>query len=676
MKIDSETLGFSISGNITDIACGSDHSVVLTDTGALYATGKNTYKQLANGNTQSSSKLVLMDTATNITSGTVVKVDCGERHTMVLTNEGQVYGGGSCYYGQLGINATGVNKSLFVKTWLTNADGNVLNEVSGTVTDIACGFYNSYILTDTGNVYSCGRNDFGQIGNGVGGTSTSKFPKLQLVTITGVSGTITNIASGDYHFMVLTDGGKVYSCGKNDYGQLGLGNDTNQSTLQEVTLTGYTPSQIFCEKNVSFILAQNDETGNYVLLGAGLDNGVFNKGGNGTPILEYTTFTEINPPSGQTYSHIGGMAKGTTVPSSVPTITSLLTTNITDEPTVNEGVLNLDNASLNTDLNSYFYNNKTIDEKRTQRKNFANEMLKKYSTQYNNGNKLHVNRELFDLEGSLSGFTKIRLFNSSALTDSSNRPVNQTTTINMTDLASDEGFYVPLADPEDSITINATDGETVSITNKDAGLYHVNDNGTLITGLEAGYTFDKYGIQFTIGSAIGGEGTISSSSNICFVASTPVQTDQGREQISKLIPGYHTIDGKQIKAITETVTKDKFIYKIKRNAFEKNKPSRETIVSGNHLIEFEGFLVPTRSLEGHPNIELVRYNGERLYNILMDKHEVITINNMKVETLHPNNLIARLFTNESFKNMDKKEKNEFIKKFNKKVGEMNLIKYQ
>ena len=60
----------------------------------------------------------------------------------------------------------------------------------------------------------------------------------------------------------------------------------------------------------------------------------------------------------------------------------------------------------------------------------------------------------------------------------------------------------------------------------------------------------------------------------------------------------------------------------------------------------------------------------------MDKHEVIIINNMKVETLHPNNLIAKLFTNESFKNMDKKEKNVFIKKFNKKVGEMNLIKYQ
>ena len=59
----------------------------------------------------------------------------------------------------------------------------------------------------------------------------------------------------------------------------------------------------------------------------------------------------------------------------------------------------------------------------------------------------------------------------------------------------------------------------------------------------------------------------------------------------------------------------------------------------------------------------------------MNKHEIIQVNNMNVETLHPNNLIARLYTNKTFKEMKGMERNIFINKFNKKVSEKNLIKY-
>ena len=59
----------------------------------------------------------------------------------------------------------------------------------------------------------------------------------------------------------------------------------------------------------------------------------------------------------------------------------------------------------------------------------------------------------------------------------------------------------------------------------------------------------------------------------------------------------------------------------------------------------------------------------------MDKHEIIRVNNMNVETLHPNNLIARLYSNNTFKNMEKRERNVFIKKFNKVIKEKDLIKF-
>ena len=334
----------------------------------------------------------------------------------------------------------------------------------------------------------------------------------------------------------------------------------------------------------------------------------------------------------------------------------------------------ISNADITSTLGD-IYHNLNEPGKRAQRKKVARGILKKYKSLLLSGETVFTDASSLSLtDPTLTEFSRFKLLNaSSSLNGSDTIPL--TTTATISDLGDREGFYTLLDETGDNIKLIGESSQFIEITKRADSDYDVNKNDVETIIMSEGDSLDLYGIYFVLGSVTGGEGTQSSSSNICFIASTPVQTNQGREQISKLIPGYHTIDGKQIKAITKTVTKDKFIYKIKRNAFGKNKPSRDTIVSGNHLIEFDYVLVPVRSLEEHPNVEAIRYNGERLYNILMDKHDIITINNMKVETLHPNNLIAKLFTNESFRKMDRIEKNIFIKKFNKKVDRMNLIKY-
>jgi len=42
----------------------------------------------------------------------------------------------------------------------------------------------------------------------------------------------------------------------------------------------------------------------------------------------------------------------------------------------------------------------------------------------------------------------------------------------------------------------------------------------------------------------------------------------------------------------------------------------------------------------------VKYKGQPLYNILMETHETVTVNNLTCETLSPTNLIALLYTME------------------------------
>ena len=90
-------------------------------------------------------------------------------------------------------------------------------------------------------------------------------------------------------------------------------------------------------------------------------------------------------------------------------------------------------------------------------------------------------------------------------------------------------------------------------------------------------------------------------------------------------------------------------------------------VTGNHFVEYDGLMVPVKNLIFNNKVEKVEYKGEKLYNILMDKHEIIKVNNLNVETLHPNNLIARLYNNEQFQNMEYEEKKQLIKKFNKRI---------
>ena len=82
------------------------------------------------------------------------------------------------------------------------------------------------------NVYACGRNNYGQLGIG----NTIDYTTLQQVKGVNGSGFITDVVQVAcyYHSLFLKSDGTVYSCGYNGYGQLGLNNTTPYTTLQQV----------------------------------------------------------------------------------------------------------------------------------------------------------------------------------------------------------------------------------------------------------------------------------------------------------------------------------------------------------------------------------------------------------------------------------------------------------
>jgi uncharacterized protein YlbG (UPF0298 family) len=133
-------------------------------------------------------------------------------------------------------------------------------------------------------------------------------------------------------------------------------------------------------------------------------------------------------------------------------------------------------------------------------------------------------------------------------------------------------------------------------------------------------------------------------SNICFPAGTPIKTDQGIIAIDKIDITKHTIGKEPILCITKTLTLDPYLIYFNTNAIERNYPTAPTVMSKDHKIIYKNHLVPAyRFLNYSKEVKKVKYSGEVLYNVVLSKYGIIRVNNLECETLHPDNIIAKLY---------------------------------
>ena len=150
-------------------------------------------------------------------------------------------------------------------------------------------------------------------------------------------------------------------------------------------------------------------------------------------------------------------------------------------------------------------------------------------------------------------------------------------------------------------------------------------------------------------------------SNICFPAGTKIKTDQGEIAIEKIRPGVNTIDGKAIKHITRTISREKCLIQIKNHAFGRNKPNKTTIMSKDHRVEYDGQMVPAyRLLDYSALVTKVNYNGEFLYNVLLEEYGSMSVNNMRCETLEPTSPIGCLYRGVAYKKEEARRKVEMF----------------
>jgi alpha-tubulin suppressor-like RCC1 family protein len=87
-----------VSPRIKSVSAGYKHVGVVTDEGQLLMAGNNKEGQLGIGNNISSARLIV----NNYLTEKIEEVACGTNHTLVLTHSGKLFGFGTNMKGQLG----------------------------------------------------------------------------------------------------------------------------------------------------------------------------------------------------------------------------------------------------------------------------------------------------------------------------------------------------------------------------------------------------------------------------------------------------------------------------------------------------------------------------------------------------------------------------------------------
>ena len=147
-----------------------------------------------------------------------IEISSFSSHNLCIDNDHRVYSWGKGEHGRLG---TGQNKSIDIPRIIEP-----LRQYK--VKHVAVGLSHSLVLTDDGNVWSFGCGEHGRLGHG--DSAEIRTPKL-IEGLIKTSIHVNHISCGAYHSCAITTNGQLYTWGKNDQGQCGLGSNAQKDVM-------------------------------------------------------------------------------------------------------------------------------------------------------------------------------------------------------------------------------------------------------------------------------------------------------------------------------------------------------------------------------------------------------------------------------------------------------------
>lgn len=285
---------------VRQLAAGLLHNLVSLDDGTVWAWGANYLGQLGDDTTRFSSELVRVAALND-----VAEIAAGLWHSLARKADGTLWAWGDNAWGQLGVD----NRHPRIKPV------EVKFPDDDPVTAIAAGAYHSLAITTATDtiVWAWGQNFDGQLGPNTG----DKYSAARVRVIhspTGVTSTYLGVAGGAQHSMALSADGEVLAWGRNNAGQLGDGLVQDRTNPQKVLGPPWgqdAVSQIAAGLGFSLALASGQRADQYA--------GVWAWGGNEQGMLGDGTTATYRPvpvrvvgPGGIGYlSKISAIAAGT-----------------------------------------------------------------------------------------------------------------------------------------------------------------------------------------------------------------------------------------------------------------------------------------------------------------------------------------------------------------------------
>ncbi|WP_052295827.1 fimbrillin family protein [Parasphaerochaeta coccoides] len=204
---------------VKSVSAGNNFTMILAEDGTLWGVGYNEYGQLGDGtfgysNNRNTPVRVKASTDPDDFMTNVEAVSAGYLHTMIVKENGTLWATGYNEYGELGLggNFPGTNRSTPEQVTVMGT----------TVDDVFTGYYHTLILETDGALWATGYNYYGQLGDG---TTTNKSTPVEVwnsIDGTELMTDVTIVSAGAYHTMIMNDG-TLWAVGRNNFGQLGIG---------------------------------------------------------------------------------------------------------------------------------------------------------------------------------------------------------------------------------------------------------------------------------------------------------------------------------------------------------------------------------------------------------------------------------------------------------------------
>lgn len=203
-------INFVSSADVVKIVSGKSHTLILMDDGSVWGFGWNKAGQLGNDSEKNIIKPIKIKYLNNI-----IDIAAGDIHSIALRKDDIVLTIGGNFSGQLG-NFT--NESSDIPMVARENISNFLKDVI----KISAGWDFSVVLKKDGTVWTFGENKYGQLGDGT--TKNRNYPSpVKGPYGKGYLKDIIDVKAGAFHVIALSKDGTLWVWGDNEFGQLGDG---------------------------------------------------------------------------------------------------------------------------------------------------------------------------------------------------------------------------------------------------------------------------------------------------------------------------------------------------------------------------------------------------------------------------------------------------------------------